>query len=94
MLLVCLLKMPYGYFQFVRIAGAIGFGWLCYKEYEENRYITGLLCGACAILLQPILKIHFSRQLWNSIDVVIAIALIIWVIIDLSLQYGKSKKGS
>lgn len=92
MLLLCLLKMPYGYFQFIRIAGAIGFGYLCYSEFQQQRSITGLLCALCTILLQPVFKIHFTREIWNKIDVIIAIFLLIWTIIDLFLHYGKSNK--
>ena len=89
----CLLKMPYGYFQFVRLAGFVLFGWLAYKENQEKRPILALLCILAAILLNPIVKIHFIRQLWNIIDAILAGLLIIWVIVDLILlRYGKVKK--
>ena len=47
----CLLKMPYGYFQFVRIAGCIGFIYLAYEEFENGKIITGILCSAGAMWL-------------------------------------------
>ena len=90
----CLLNVPYGYFQFIRIAGCIGFAFLAYYEFKNKRNITGILSVACAILLNPVFKIHFSRKLWNDIDLVVAILLLTWVISDLYLQYGKgNKKG-
>jgi hypothetical protein len=92
LLIGCVAHMPYGYYQFIRIAGCAGFAYLAYIEFEENKVITGILCVAAAILLNPIFKIHFERKLWNEIDIVLAAALILWLIIDLYLQDGKSSK--
>lgn len=88
----CLANMPYGYYQFIHIAGCLGFAYLAYIEFENKNSITGLLCVAAAILLNPIAKVHFKRPIWNEIDLILAIALLIWLIIDLYLQYGKSSK--
>lgn len=82
LLLGCLLKMPYGYFQSVRLIGCALFCWLAYLEYEGKRIITTALCIGCALLLNPIFKVHFKRELWNNIDLILAIALLIWIIID------------
>jgi len=82
LLLGCLLKVPYGYFQFIRIATCIGFAYLAYTELKENKSILGILSIACAILLNPIIKIHFTRKVWNQIDLILAIGLIIWVTIE------------
>ena len=78
----CLLKVPYGYFQFVRIAGCIGFCYLAYSRFHDGKALTGIFCVACAILLNPVFKIYFTRNVWNDIDVIIAILLLVWVIID------------
>jgi hypothetical protein len=37
----------------------------------------------------PVYKIHFTRKLWNDIDLVIAILLLIWVIFDASKNIKK-----
>lgn len=83
LLIGCIFKVPYGYFQFVRIAGCIGLAYLAYLEFEANKPLTGTLCVIGAILLNPIYKIHFVRSLWNTIDLIIAGLLIIWVIVEL-----------
>ena len=94
LLIGCLFNVPYGYFQFIRIAGCLGFAYLAYNEFEDNKTVTGLFCIACAILLNPVFKIHFTRKVWNNIDLVIAILLLIWIAFILYLQYGKGgKKG-
>ncbi len=89
LLIGCLFNVPYGYFQFIRIAGCIGFAYLAYNEFNYKRNITGILSVACAILLNPVYKIHFTRKLWNDIDLVIAILLLIWVIFDASKNIKK-----
>lgn len=89
LLIGCLLNVPYGYFQFTRIAGCIAFCYLAYKEFEDKREITGILSVACAILLNPVFKIHFTRQTWNIIDLVIATGLIVWTISEALINKQK-----
>lgn len=90
----CLAKMPYGYFQFVRIAAFIGFIVLAYMEYEAKRIVLIILYGAAAILFNPLKKIYFKRDAWNDIDIAVGIALVVCILIELYLQYGKNKKGN
>ena len=47
---LCLADMPYGFYQFVRIAGLIGFAILVYQAHEEGRQTEMIkllmqLCG-------------------------------------------------
>ena len=73
---ICLLDMPYGYFQFVRFAGLIGFLMLAYQSYENNQQtlVIGYIC--LAILFQPFVKLSLGRVVWNIVDVVVGILLI------------------
>ena len=89
----CLLNMPYGYFQFIRIVACIGFFWLAYQELENNKKIIGLVTICCGILFNPVFKIYFKRTLWNKIDVIIATSLIVWIIIDIAFPNSKLKKS-
>lgn len=82
----CLAQVPYDYFQFVRIGGFIGFLYLAYLEFQEERPLTGLASAACAILLNPLYKITFKRDLWNTIDVIIAGLLLLWIIVDIIMN--------
>ena len=92
-LFLCLLKMPYGYYQFVRIACFVGFAYLAYTEYLAKNYFQIIACIAAAILLNPFDKVHFERELWNKIDLLLAIVLIVWTIIELIIfiKIGKEK---
>ena len=89
LLLGCLLDVPYGYFQFIRVTGFVGFIYLSYLEFINKKRTIIILTVICAILLNPIFKIHFTRRIWNNIDLIIAIGLIIWVISDLTIKTKK-----
>jgi hypothetical protein len=74
---LCLLDMPYGFYQAVRFAGLIGFTILAYQENQQGRQTEMIIYGGLALLFQPIFKIALGRQMWNIIDVVVGLGLII-----------------
>ena len=73
---LCLLDMPYGFYQFVRFVALIGFGFLAYKANEENRNTEMIIYGGLALLFQPFFKIALGRVMWNIVDVIVGIGLI------------------
>lgn len=75
-LLSCLLPLPYGAFELIRIAILIGFGYLAYKYYKAHDEGRALVFGALALLIQPFIKLSLGRSLWNIVDVAIVIFLI------------------
>ncbi|AEL26106.1 DUF6804 family protein [Cyclobacterium marinum] len=75
LLLVCLLDMPYGYYQLIKFFGMVGFGILAYNNYKKNE-VWFVVWLASAILINPIFKIYLGRELWNFLDVIWAILLI------------------
>ena len=85
-LLLCLLRMPYWYFQLVRIFGMLGFAWLAYAEYKENIRFTPFLFGACAVIMNPFIKIAFGRSGWNKVDVIMAALLAVSIFLERKLK--------
>ena len=79
--LVCLLDMPYGYYQFVRFIGMVGFGILAFENYQNNQ-TWFVIWISSALLINPFFKIALGRDLWNIIDVIWAILLIVSMIIN------------
>ncbi len=77
LLFICLLNMPYGYYQLVRFIAMIGFVILGYQAYKEDRHVEIIICGALALLFQPFFKISLGRELWNIVDVIVGIGLIV-----------------
>lgn len=74
---LCLADMPYGYFQFVRLAGLVGFAILAYHAHEQGRQTEMIIYAVLALLFQPFFKIALGRQMWNIVDIVVGIGLIL-----------------
>jgi hypothetical protein len=72
----CLFDWQYSYFQLVRFLGMIGFAILAYNQYKKNDFffVTWL---ASAILINPFFKIALGRTVWNIVDVIWAVLLIV-----------------
>jgi len=74
---LCLADMPYGYYQLVRFVALVGFAILAYKANEQGRKTEAIIYICLGILFQPFVKIALGRQIWNIVDVVIGVALIV-----------------
>ena len=77
--ILCLTDQSYGYYQFVRTAGLIGFLWLF---FQERSGLYKWLWLFSATLINPIFKIPLGRQLWNAVDIAWIIIFILSVIKD------------
>ena len=84
-LFACLLDFPYGYYQFVRFAALVGFGYLAFNANEQGYKNEAFVYLALAVLFQPFIKIALGRTIWNIVDVMVGIGLIV------SLFFPKSK---
>jgi hypothetical protein len=73
--------MPYGYYQFVRLAGLVGFAILAYQSIQKGRLAEVIIYGGLAVLFQPFIKIALGRQIWNIIDMLVGIGLIISIFV-------------
>ena len=81
-LFLCLLNMPYGFYQLVRFMALIGFGILAYKAKEQNKNTEMIIYGGLALLFQPFFKMALGREIWNIVDVIVGIGLITSLIIS------------
>ncbi len=77
MLLLCLAPMPYGYYSFIRVSTLVVFGVLAYKYYNEKKEMLAWSFGFLAVLFQPFAKVALGRVVWNIVDVIVAIGLLI-----------------
>ena len=76
LLILCLADMPYGFYELVRFAAAGAFAYLSYDFFKSKR--DGL--AGLALLFQPFFKIALGRVIWNIIDIIVAVALIVLLI--------------
>lgn len=77
LLFACLLDMPYGFFQLVRFVALVGFGILAYQANQQGKQTEMIIYGALALLFQPFFKIALGRELWNIVDVIVGIGLLV-----------------
>ncbi|MBR1504239.1 MAG: hypothetical protein IJ618_10205 [Prevotella sp.] len=92
MMLLCLAPMPYGYFQLVRFLSTIAFGMMAYRYYMEKKDSLTYTCGVLALLCQPFYKIALGRTVWNVVDVIVAIGLIILFFYEMRIGSGNLKE--
>ena len=76
---LCLLDMPYGFYQLVRFAALFGFAILAYQASDQENKTEMIIYVCLAILFQPLLKISLGREVWNVVDVVVGVGLIITI---------------
>ena len=76
-LFLCLFNMPYGYYQFVRFISMYGFTYLAYSSNEVNKKNEAFIYIGLAILFQPFIKIALGRTIWNVVDLIVGIGLIV-----------------
>lgn len=91
LLFSCLADMPYGYYQLVRFIALAGFSVLAYKEYQRKNDTGMFFYIGLAVLFQPLFKISLGRTIWNIVDVMVGV----WLIISLfkpNIQLNRDEK--
>ena len=80
LLLLCLMDMPYGFYELVRFCTAAAFVYLSYDYFKSKNNDLGVIFAALALLFQPFIKIALGRAIWNIVDVVVAAGLICLIV--------------
>lgn len=71
--LLALAPMPYGYYTFLKIAVTGCAAITAYLKYKNgDKGFLFWLCVAAAILFNPIIPIHLTRQNWMFFNIAIA----------------------
>ncbi len=72
---LCLLDMPYGFYEIVRFVALIGFGILAYQASEQKKQTEMIVYGSLALLFQPFFKVALGREIWNFVDMIVGVGL-------------------
>jgi len=67
-LFVGVLPLPYGYYMLLRFIAFFVFAWAAFITYEKNEEILPWVFGILAIVFNPIIKIHFPKEVWMIVD--------------------------
>ena len=86
LLFLCLFKMPYGFFQLVKVSSTFVFIYFAFKASNNDKHtqLNKIFFVGLAILFQPFFKIALGRQIWNIVDVLVGIILIVSVFFNAS----------
>jgi hypothetical protein len=88
MLCWALADHQYGYFTLLRFIVCLvaAYCTLFFRSYNKEEWTWTF--GAIAVLFNPIFPFHMNRQIWNIVDILAAIVLLI------SLLFVKWKKAN
>ena len=78
---LCLFHMPYGFFNLVRFLALLGFALLAFGEGKAGNYVMMIVFVALALLFQPFVKVALGRTIWNMVDVITALMLIVSIFV-------------
>ena len=76
LLFLCLLEMPYGYYQLVRFLSFSCFAFFAYQAHQNNKSNEGIIFIILALLFQPFFKIALGRDIWKYVDIIVGLSLI------------------
>lgn len=79
LLLVCLLPMPFGFYNLVRFAAMTGCIIIAYDYFKQRKQPLVILFSCLALLFQPFLKVALGRTIWNVVDFIIAVLLTVLI---------------
>lgn len=68
LLFIGVLPLPYGYYMLLRFIACGVFAWAAFITYENKEEILPWVFGILAIVFNPIIKIHFPKEVWAIID--------------------------
>ena len=67
-LFIGVLPLPYGYYMLLRFIACGVFAWAAYITFERNEDVLPWVFIILAIVFNPIIKIHFPKEIWSVVD--------------------------
>lgn len=79
LLLLAIAPLPYGYYQFLRIAITIVAGILAYNSFLAKQKTWFYLFIPIVILYNPILPFHLDKEIWLPINLLTFIVFLVYI---------------
>ena len=67
----------YGFFTILRFVVFSSTAYVAYLAYQEQKEAWVWILGSVAVLFNPFIPVHLTRELWMPIDLIVAISLVI-----------------
>lgn len=68
--------LPYGYYMLLRLVACGVFAFAAFIAYDRKRQILPWVYGFMALVFNPIIKIHFPKEMWAAVDVAAGVLLL------------------
>ena len=66
---------PYGYYTLLRFAVFAFCGFMSFKSYRLKKKNWALILAGVAVVYNPFIRVHFTRDIWSGINILTAILL-------------------
>jgi hypothetical protein len=76
MLFVGAAPLPYGYYTLLRLVACGVFAFAAFVAADRKQKVLPWVFGLAALLFNPIVKVHLSKELWAFVDIAAAILLL------------------
>jgi len=91
MLFGALRQWPYGYYQLLRWVTCAAAVFVAYMAYTWEKKWATVFFGIVAVLFNPLIPIHLTREIWQPIDLVCAI---LFVVVAIALHNPEFKNAT
>jgi len=89
LLLIAVAPMPYGYYQFIRIAITLVASINAFELYNKNKSTLLIVFVLISILYNPIIPIHFSKETWMPINLITAVFFGVVTLVSKNKEVGE-----
>jgi hypothetical protein len=74
MLLIAILRLPYGYYQLLRLVVALFAGFIVWRLWKASASLPvwALPFGALVLIFNPVFPIHAARSIWSVLNLIAA----------------------
>lgn len=69
--------LPYGYYTLLRLVACGVFVFAAFLAYDRKNKALPWVYGFMALVFNPIIKIHFPKEMWVVVDIVAGILLLV-----------------
>lgn len=66
---------PYGYYIFLKLVVSCTLIYLAIHAYKNNNKVWLVLCIGYVLIYNPIIRVHFSREIWSIINIITALGI-------------------
>lgn len=68
--------LPYGYYMLLRLVACGVFAFAAFIAFDRKHKVLPWVYGFMALVFNPIIKIHFPKEMWAVVDIASGILLL------------------